>query len=435
MGSSVASKGGTIDGVVATGIALTTNSGTTNLTGTSTFGDVTVKNTSTLTLYTDAEQTLKLKTLTVDAGGTLIIGANGKGLTLENANNSDTDLTVTLGGTAKFVAGDGVNLSDSRINLVDKSGTEKGSFTKQGTGTLSLVTKHSYTGDTLIEAGTLQLGANDLISSGSKVIIKTGATFDLGGKSQTTNTLSLDGGTLKNGNFKGAITSNGGTIDGVVATDVSLTTNSGNTNLTGTSTLGDVIVKNGTTLTLYNNVNIEDPYQSEVLNLKTLTVDAGGTLIIGANNKALNIVPADDFTYELVITLGGTVKFVTDGVSLSTSGMKFSDKSSSEKGSLIKQGAGTLFMSTRQAYTGDTLIEGGSITLHTSTPDVHSGFATLVGSRFSVSGTSAGPDALAIATSLDLPLSKAIAIGARVDGEWTSNSRGVSGQASFSVRW
>ena len=72
---------------------------------------------------------------------------------------------------------------------------------------------------------------------------------------------------------------------------------------------------------------------------------------------------------------------------------------------------------------------------HSSTPQVHSGFAALAGSRFAIAGTSAGPDALALATSLDLSLSKAMAIGARVDGEWTHNSRGVSGQASISLRW
>ena len=72
---------------------------------------------------------------------------------------------------------------------------------------------------------------------------------------------------------------------------------------------------------------------------------------------------------------------------------------------------------------------------HSSTPDVNAGLAALVGSRFTVSGTSAGPDALALATSFDLPLSNALSVGARVDGEWTNNSRGLSGQASVSIRW
>jgi len=72
---------------------------------------------------------------------------------------------------------------------------------------------------------------------------------------------------------------------------------------------------------------------------------------------------------------------------------------------------------------------------HTSTPEVESSFTNLVGSRFSVAGTSAGQDALSLATALELPLTAAISIGARVEGEWTNNSRGASGQASLSIRW
>ncbi len=274
-GSAVTSRGGTIDGIVATGIALTTNSGTTNLTGASTFGDVTVKNTATLTLYTDTGQKLKLKTLTVDAGGTLIIGANGKGLSLEQADDPANSLNVSLGGSVVFNADDGINLTDAHLVFANKSANENGALIKKGSGTLTLSNKHRYTGDTTIEGGTLALSiSDDILAANSEVIIKTGGIFDLGGVTQTTNNLSLEGGTLKNGTLKGAITSNGGTIDSVVATGFALTTNSGNTNLTGNSTFGDVTVKTGATLTLYNDVNLNNPEQSQRLNLNTLMVAA-----------------------------------------------------------------------------------------------------------------------------------------------------------------
>ena len=66
---------------------------------------------------------------------------------------------------------------------------------------------------------------------------------------------------------------------------------------------------------------------------------------------------------------------------------------------------------------------------------MNASFTNLVGSRFTVAGTSAGPDALSVATALELPLTAAISVGARVEGEWTNNSRGASGQASLSIRW
>jgi len=72
---------------------------------------------------------------------------------------------------------------------------------------------------------------------------------------------------------------------------------------------------------------------------------------------------------------------------------------------------------------------------HTSTPDVSASFSNLAGSRFAISGTSAAADALAVATAVDFPLTNEVFVGTRVDAEWTGNSRGVSGQTTFSIRW
>jgi uncharacterized protein with beta-barrel porin domain len=72
---------------------------------------------------------------------------------------------------------------------------------------------------------------------------------------------------------------------------------------------------------------------------------------------------------------------------------------------------------------------------HVATPEVSSSFTNLVGSQFSVAGTTAGRDALLLGAALDMPLTASISVGARMDGEWTRNSRGVSGMTSFSVRW
>jgi fibronectin-binding autotransporter adhesin len=341
MPTTVKSKGGTIDGVVsvqdATDLtAVIAESGTTNLTGTSTFGAVTVKDTSTLTLYTDVGQTLKLKTLTVDAGGTLIIGANGKGATVQSDNDGSTVLNVSLGGTVKFDAAQGVNLTDNNLKFGDKA-NDKGSLVKTGAGGLVLSTQHSYTGDTTIESGTLVLGSDDVLARSSKVTVGNGATFDLGTKSQTTDQLILDSGTLKNGAFKGAISSKSGTIADLTANSLAeLTAETGTTTLNGANVFKSILVKDGATLlsndptkttTVNDNVTFEanSTYKVAItkdnfltsLDIKSgsLKIDGGAKLIVEPRGDGFAIGQ----TYIIAKTSGGINRaFANDNVTLLT---------------------------------------------------------------------------------------------------------------------
>lgn len=59
------------------------------------------------------------------------------------------------------------------------------SLTKKGQGTLILAAKNSYSGDTLISAGTLKTGVVDAITGTARVRVAQDATLNLGGNNQT----------------------------------------------------------------------------------------------------------------------------------------------------------------------------------------------------------------------------------------------------------
>lgn len=70
-----------------------------------------------------------------------------------------------------------------------------------------------------------------------------------------------------------------------------------------------------------------------------------------------------------------------------------------------------------------------------SSPVVRSSFSSLEGTSFDITGTKPLRDGIALSTSLDIPIKSNISIGARVDGEWTKNSRGVNGMVALRVSW
>lgn len=94
-------------------------------------------------------------------------------------------------------------------------------MTKQGTGTLILSGANTYTGTTIVNAGTLQLGAAGVLADTSNLTIKSGATLNMGGFAETIGTLTLNRGTITGfggsdtvtlGTGSGGFITNGGTV-------------------------------------------------------------------------------------------------------------------------------------------------------------------------------------------------------------------------------
>lgn len=194
----------------------------------------------------------------------------------ENGNG-----VFTLAGVSDLFNVDVVLANQTGPFTLDWDGT---TLTKAGPGTLILSAANTYTGPTVIDAGTLRMGIANNLNSSSAVSVASGATLDLDNFDQTTNNLSGVG----NVTLGSAVltvndtvpTTFGGVISGtgsLVKTGGSTLTLNGNNTYSGSTTVSDG------TLQLGNGGNI------------------GGVAGDIANNTALVVNRANQ------LTLGGTL--------------------------------------------------------------------------------------------------------------------------------
>jgi autotransporter-associated beta strand protein len=233
-----------------------------------------------------------------------------------------------------------VQLGANQLVLTNANGTFGGTIADGGIygggggslvlagGKETLTGVNTYTGGTIVLAGTLQLfGAGTLgASTGTATLF--GGVLDLGQTTQTLAALFLSGGALQNGNLNAPIVSTGGTINGIGGT-ASLTTFSGMTFAFGTNTYTGGTIVNGGVLDVIG--SLTDPTVNSGGTLSgtgtvgATTVDNGGVLAPGNPTGILtvqgNLVFASAASYLIQIgpvgagrtnvvgtaTLGGTV--------------------------------------------------------------------------------------------------------------------------------
>ena len=267
---------------------------------------------------------------------------------------NDAGFPVTFSGPVTLQTGTStfyINDVYQPTNTVTFSGViSSGSavFVKAGAGVLQLAGANTYTNNTIITNGILQLGANGGLPSGSgrgNVFIAnlggtTNSTLDVNGFSGTVNGLSGNGsldnssaaqGTLTVGGnnasstFTGPITSTGGGQFNIAKTGTgTFTLNSSGLGYTGNTTVsaGTFIVANGVTL----------PFATPV------TVAAGATLNLSNNTgEAFGALSGSG----LVTNNGGTISLAG-----STNGTNFPSYScflgTIDQGSLSKTGTGVM---------------------------------------------------------------------------------------------
>jgi fibronectin-binding autotransporter adhesin len=381
--------------ITGTGGLNVTGGGTLALGGANTFSGGTTVTAGTLQLNA-SERLLNTAPLTV----------NGGTLNLQSFNETVGALTLSSGtitGSGTLTASS-ITLQAGSISAI-LAGT---TLTKSTAGTMTLSAANVFTGATAVNAGVLQVIANDALGSvGAGTSVANGAELRLNNVNYSTaESVSINGSGISNG---GALRNVGtSTFAGQVtaATDATINAGGGTLNLTGG------LVKNGTTLTLTGggHVNVGGIgisgsllHSDLVVDGTTVTLSAAssyngpttvqnsGTLQLGASNvlpsspqTALTINTSSAFDLasysDAVASLAGdSTGIVKNSVAASTSTLTVNPSNSTSTTfagvitgtnsgaqgnvSLVKSGAGTFVLSGANTFTGDTTVNGGTLVL------------------------------------------------------------------------
>lgn len=293
--------------------------------------------------------------VTIEAGNTLTLGLADTDIDLSAAT---VDLTVNAG--LAMSAANVWDIQTGRTLTLAGPISGNNSFTKQGAGKVILSGANFFnatgTGVT-IAAGTLQLGANEVIPQGAgKGNVTVNGTLDLNGFTEVINgldgtgivdttavdgisTLSIGFG-VSNSNFSGIIQNTAGTLNLVKVQSNTAQLSNANT-FSGTAR-----VEGGT-------LKLNDP-----LALQNVT----GISVLTANLS----LPADTTTLAAPVSLEGVAKIISPaaGGQIATLAGGVSGF-----GSLTKDAFGDLILAGPLTYSGDTLVSAGLLSLGSANPN------------------------------------------------------------------
>ncbi|MGZ0079107.1 autotransporter-associated beta strand repeat-containing protein [Methylomonas sp. YC3] len=340
-------QSGTVSAALGGSVGLTkTTAGSVTLSGTNTYTGNTQVNAGTLAL--GAGDVLANTSSLVVNGGTFDLGAN-----------SDTVAGVQL--LSGSITGSGTLTSNSTFDV--QSGTVSAvlggsvGLTKTTAGSVTLSGTNTYTGNTQVSAGTLALGASDVLANTSSLIVN-GGTFALGSHNDTVAGVRLLSGSITGA---GTLTSNSafdvqsGTVSANLGGSVGLSkTTAGSVTLSGSNTYTGTTQVSAGTLAL--------SASDALANTSSLVVD-GGTFALGSHND----------TVAGVRLLSGSIT----GTGTLTSNSAFDLQSGTVSANLgggvglNKTTSGTVTLSGTNSYTGNTLVDAG--VLNFTGNNTHSG--------------------------------------------------------------
>jgi autotransporter-associated beta strand protein len=311
----------------------------------------------------------------IDMNDALIINNNssaGIGLTIGFGTNTGEDIENN-GNTLTF-SGSGTTVVNSLIY-------ETGGLVKSDGGTVRLNNANTYSGGTTLNAGTIQLGTNNALGSGT-VTINGGAFEAFGAARSLTNALTINNSFAING------------------------TNDLTFNRTGTSTLAS-----NATITVTNGINATFSATHSLGGSGTLTKDGAGTLTLLATNNTYTggiVVNAGTLQTTNVgtTTLGGTGTgtYFGTGTNLTVNGGTLLVSSTSNNAITIASGGtvqvnGGLFAVTNNNagtsadfnLNGTLRVDGGAASINTGDDINLAGGSRLIltsgSSTFSAGGT------------------------------------------------
>lgn len=239
-----------------------------------------------------------------------------------NATGGTQNTTYTLANAAENVINtDGTG--GITISAVLAS-TTSGALTKIGTGTLTLSGANSYTGATVINAGTLSISS---IANG-------GSNSNIGVSSNAANNLVMGGGTLR---YTGATasTDRNFTLNNITTSTLDVTTNTltisgaaaassgslikvGN----GTLVLSGANAYTGTTTINGGTLQLNRAGGGTLPNANTIIINSGGTLQVSSNQtlNSLTLGASATLTVDVGVTLTITGTFTYNGGTINSSG-------------------------------------------------------------------------------------------------------------------
>lgn len=266
---------------------------------------------------------------------------------------------IVTGGTLNTGAADRTITVDGATAEIGSVVTGTGGLTKAGTGILTLSGANTYTGDTTVSAGTLNLGADDVIADGSNLVI-IGGTFDLNNNVETVHNLSGTGGDIATGGTLGHL---------IVNQDVASTYSGGFSGVSGFNSRYFQKLGAGT-LTLDGTSTVAGGGRFSVLGGR-LVVQNGNAIGDKSSLVILNIAEVEllsDETIGMVLGAAGS-QVILNANTLTIAGASLPSRGTSNgditgTGGIVYNAAGnTQKFSTALTYTGSTAVQAGVLDL------------------------------------------------------------------------
>lgn len=325
-------------------------------------------------------------TLTVGAGNTLTVGGGVSGTqagVILNGTTSGTGFGPAgiSGGTLAFGAAEGLVYVNSGGGQISSAITGSGGLTVFGNGVLTLGGANTLTGPLNLNASagtalTLRAAAANTLPTTTALVLNSGSVFDLAGYNQTIATVTGSGGTALGSGTLTVGDSTNFTYGGVISGTGSLVKQgSGTMVLSVTSTYTGGTFVNAGTLQIASGSN-------RLPQAGAVTVASGATLDL--NNQSQTIASlsgpgtvtnsGNTATPNLTLTYSPADSSVLTQDTLVTGQLNY-----------VKNGTGTVIVSTANTYTGTTAVTGGTLKVGVAN-------AVPVGSALTV-GTTSGSTA------------------------------------------
>ncbi len=276
-------------------------------------------------------------------------------------------LTVGSNGLNSTVSGviSDCGIAGTQCNAIGATG---GSLVKAGAGTLTLSGTNTYTGGTVLNAGTLAVGSNAALGTGT-LTIANGATLQA----------AVAGLSLAN-----AITLSGAATIDTQANGIALTGPiGGGGGFTKTGT-GVLVLSGNDTYSGATNVNagtLGAGAATALSSASAFTIAAGATLDISGFNQSIGSLAGPAGT---VTNSGATPATLTTGSDNTSTTFSGTIQDGAGTTSLTKVGTGTFTLSAASTYTGATTVNNGTLAV---TGDISSSSGVTANAGGTLSGT------------------------------------------------